>query len=191
MTMRVLRRRQHAKSANRPAAPISLSLRAGAPVGSGVRALYPVDVSGRKVDREAWAKVVAELMAAETRGKITPFAKLVDVNPRTVSHWLDRDVNVSEESVRKVAAATKRAPMDLLVAVGYYSRAEVSPERPDADDPEMDLILALAVDEDMKMRMIERLLELRRRDNDRLEEIKRQDQERRMADLRWIVERGA
>lgn len=131
-------------------------------------------------------------MASETRGKIAPFARLVGVDPRTVSRWVNREVDVSEESVREVARAVKRQPMDLLVEVGYYSRADLGAGRVGGeDDPEMELILTANVDQDMKIRMIERLEELRHRDRVRLEELRERDKQRRMEDIRYILERGA
>lgn len=129
-----------------------------------MHALYPSGVSERKIDRAAWAKVLLELLHAETRGKIAPFARKVSVDPRTVRHWLDQTVDVSEESVRKVAQGTKRSPMDLLVKVGYYSSTDVSPA-PDTLDAEIDLVRTDdRLSPEVKKRVLDHITERRQRD---------------------------
>jgi len=142
-------------------------------------------VGERRVNRDAWARVVSELVASETRGKIAPFARRVGVDPRTVSRWLRGEVDVSEESVREVARQTGRNPAQLLVDVGYYRLGEISIAQSQSQhehehDEEMQIILSAPVDDQTKRLMIERLLALRER-----------DKQRRIEDLRWHLDRRA
>jgi hypothetical protein len=163
--MRVLRRRHRVKTANGPAALRALTLRADAPARSGTRALYPVVMAGdRQVDRDAWARVVGELIASETRGKIATFAKHVKVDERTVRHWLAGTVGVREESVRKVAEGTGRDVMDLLVEVGYYSRTEVWPVAENYDE-EIELVRTdSGLTPEIKKRIIDNIVDRRNRE---------------------------
>lgn len=123
--MRVLRRVRRAKETNRPLRLVTLTDRPGLPLGSGIHAGYSLGVGERKIDREAWAKLISDLIRTETRGKIAPFARLVGRDPRTVSRWLAAEMDVREDSVRAVARALNRSTMDLLVRIGYYSDEEV------------------------------------------------------------------
>lgn len=172
MSMTVLRNRRKQRSGLRPRSPIVVAIqKAAAPIRPVRRSRYPDSVSERKIDRAAWSDVVSELIATETRGKKAPFARLVGVDPRTIDHWLKGTVNVMEESVRRVARATGRAPMDMLVRVGYYQRDEigaaVDQPAPDPDDEAMRLIIDSPFPPRLKVRMIQRLEELRARDRQR------------------------
>jgi DNA-binding transcriptional regulator YdaS (Cro superfamily) len=82
-------------------------------------------VTDGRIDRDAWAELMAALIESETRGKKAAFSRLIGVNTRTLDRWLAREVDVSEESVRSVARATNRPAMDLLIKVGYYRQDEV------------------------------------------------------------------
>lgn len=149
---------------------------------SGVHALYHDLVATGEVDRVEWAKVIVELRAEHAKGKTVPFAKLVGVNPRTVTHWVDKTVSVTESSVRQVAEMFGLNAMDLLIRVGFYSNAERY-SVPEKDEPEVDDELAMILDADVdditKQLMIERLYALRE-----------QDKQRRVADLRWTIEQS-
>lgn len=126
--------------------------------------------------------MIAELRAEHAKGKTVPFARLIGVNPRTVTRWLDQTAAVMEASVRMVADVFSLNAMDLLIRVGFYSTAEryAAPEReaPEVDE-ELDIILAANVDDITKHLMIERLYQLRE-----------QDKQRRLADLRWNIEQS-
>jgi hypothetical protein len=140
-------------------------------------------VGTREVDREAWADVIRELMKTETRGKKEPLARLLEVNARTITHWLDKTTKVSEASIRQVAEKTGRSSIELLVHVGYYSPDEVAVvDRgdPDPDDEAMRLIIDSDFPPRVKMRMIQRLEELRARDRVREAE-----------EVRWWIEQTA
>lgn len=132
----------------------------------------------RRVDRDAWARVVDQLVLTHNRGNKSAFARQAGVDVRTVTRWLAGTVDVSEESVRGVARAFSLKPRELLVELGVYQRDELLPEAT-AEDEEVALILTADVDDETKRKMIDRLMELRER-----------DKQRRMDDIRWALERG-
>jgi hypothetical protein len=135
-------------------------------------------VAERRIDRDAWAGIVAELIARETRGRKATFARLVDVDPRTVTRWLCGDVDVSEGSVRDVARAVKRNPSELLVQVGYYRPDEVPTREPtpDEDDEAVRLIADSNLSPARKAAMLDQLLEMRK-----------QDRSRRKDTIQWML----
>lgn len=138
--MRVLRKRHRTKAINRPTPALTLTMRATTPLGSGAHARYSAVVAADgSVDRDAWAKLVGELMARETRGKKLPFARKIGVDATTVSRWLRQEVAVKEESVRAVAAALDLRAIDLLVQVGVYKPADLAP--PVYPDPREDPVI--------------------------------------------------
>lgn len=158
-------------------------MRASTPVGTGVHAMYSAGVSERKVNRDEWAKIVDGLLRRHTRGNKSALARDLKVDVRTISRWLNSEVDVSEDSVREVARVYSLAPMQLLVNVGYYRLGELLPsptEGAGARDEEMELILTADVSDEMKKRMIALLVEQRER-----------DKARRIEDIRWRLERGA
>lgn len=105
-----------------------------------MHARYPALVAPADgIDRAAWAKLVADLLERETKGKKLPFARLVGRDPRTVDRWLRCEVTVDEESVRQVARALDRSPVDLLVQVGYYRQSDLAPTIP--QDPREDPVV--------------------------------------------------
>lgn len=135
----------------------------------GAHAPYPLVVasSERSINRAAWADVIRELMTAHTRGKKEPFARRLGINSRSVSRWLDQEVDVSEESVRLVARTFDVPAVSLLVRVGYYQQADLhQPHQPSAEEFDADPALKVIEDSDqpphVKARMRERLYELRR-----------------------------
>jgi len=88
---------------------------------------YPLAVSERKVDREAWAHEIARLIQEEAAGNKSAFARRIGLGVRSIDRWLAREVNVSEESVRNVCRALNLPPMPMLVRVGYYQQVETGP----------------------------------------------------------------
>lgn len=140
-------------------------MRPDQPLGSGTHARYPLCVGERKINRDAWAHLIDSLIASETRGKKATFARLVGVDPRTVSRWLASEVDVSEESVREVARQLNRKPMELLVKVGYYQADELGagspPPAPGEPDPVLKMILGADVSDELRQRMLERLAAVR------------------------------
>jgi transcriptional regulator with XRE-family HTH domain len=138
--MTVRRARRKALSRGRLSGPVLITMRGRR---SGSRSLYHQAVADRPIDRQAWAQLVADLIASETGGNKAAFARRVGVDPKTINHWLAGNVDVSEASVRRVADALGRRPLDLLVAVGYYRADEVGaePGAPPPLDPDV-LLLA-------------------------------------------------
>ncbi|HEX6968737.1 MAG TPA: helix-turn-helix transcriptional regulator [Micromonosporaceae bacterium] len=140
----------------------------------------------RTVDREAWARLVAELIDTEAGGNTTQFAKLVGVTYKTVRRWILQETTVSEESIRGVADALHINPGELLVRVGLYQPDELTPPAAPApsaaDDPALAEILEADVPPRVKQRMIQRLQQLRA-----------QEQQRQVDEVRWWIEqsRGA
>lgn len=165
--MTVRRARRKARSRGRRTNPVVVAIRERR---AGSRSLYHQAVADRPIDREAWAGLIAALITGETKGKKATFARLVGVDPKTIGHWLAGTVEVSEQSVRRVATALGRPPMDLLVAVGYYRPEEVAAplaETDDGQDPEVEAILAAPVSDVRKKQMLELLFQMRKRDRDR------------------------
>jgi transcriptional regulator with XRE-family HTH domain len=141
MSMRVLRKRNRTKTQNRPTPALSFTLKVAVPMGSGIHARYPLGVTADGgINREAWARVVNDLRAAEAKGKTAPFARKIGVDPRTVDRWLRQQVAVKEENIRTVARALDRNPVELLVQVGYYRPNEIAP--PAVPDPREDPIVS-------------------------------------------------
>jgi hypothetical protein len=124
------------------------------------------------VDREAWATLVRELLASETRGKKLPFARLIGRDARTVDRWLRCEVAVEEESVRAVARALNRPPGELLVRVGYYRPNDLVPEPPAKLDLYNDPVIKRIMedpnlDEDTRLELVEVQARLIKEDRDR------------------------
>lgn len=150
------------------------------------RVRYATDVAEGSIDREAWAKVINQLIAEETRGNKSRFANLVGVTYKTVLRWTQQASDVSEDSVRQVARALRISPLMLLVQVGYYTDADLgaaaevtAPAALDQDDPALQAILAADVPPRVKQRMIQRLQELRAR-----------DAERHVDEVRWWIDQA-
>lgn len=168
--MSVRRDRRKARSRGRTASPVLVSMRER---NAGSRSLYHQDVADRPIDREAWAALIGALIDSETKGKKATFARLVGVDPKTIGHWLAGAVDVSEQSVRRVATATGRPPMDLLVAVGYYRQEEVSRPTPTESEAEIDEVIELvATDDKLSPRAKKQIIDLilARRDRERAAE---------------------
>lgn len=162
---------------------------------SDMRVRYAADMAEGSIDREAWAKVISQLIANETgtpakpEGNKSRFAELVGVTYKTVLRWTQAASDVSEDSVRQVARALHISPLELLVRVGYYTDADLSaasraakPAAIDQNDPALQVILEADVPPRVQQRMIQRLQQLRER-----------EAERQVDEVRWWIDqsRGA
>lgn len=178
--MRVLRKRNRTKTQNRPTPALSFTMKAAAPLGSGMHARYALVVApDGGIDREAWAHVVASLRQSEAKGKTATFARKIGVDPRTVDRWLRQQVAVKEENIRAVARALDISPVDLLVQVGYYQPGEIAP--PDPVDPRKDPVVKMILadprwTEDERIALVDREIARMKR-----------EQERRIEDYVWFV----
>jgi len=85
------------------------------------------------VDRAEWSAVVAELLAAETRGNVAELARRLKVDTTTVRRWLAGSVAVSADSVHHVAATFTLPLGPLLVRVGYLRDSDLRPAPPMPD----------------------------------------------------------
>lgn len=147
-----------------------------------MRSLYDQSVADRPIDRNAWADLISELIRTEARGRKAAFARLVGVDPKTISHWLDGTVGVSEASVRRVATALNRRAADILIQLGYYSADELAAERPaPAENERQDEELQLILTSGLPMAAKEELIRL-------LEEERAQDQQRRLDRTRRMID---
>jgi hypothetical protein len=84
-----------------------------------------------ETDKAAWAKLLAELLAA--RGMTPEQAASPDgpvsVNWRTLRRWLAQDQGVSAKSVRDVCRDLGYSPLDALVRVGFLTPDEAKMAR--------------------------------------------------------------
>lgn len=180
MSMRVLRKRNRTKTQNRPTPALSFTMKAAAPLGSGIHARYALVVApDGGINREAWAHVVSSLRQEEAKGKTATFARKIGVDPRTVDRWLRQQVAVKEENIRAVARALDRSPMELLVQVGYYEAGEIAPPTPvdPHDDPVIQRILADPYwTEEERIALVDREIERIRR-----------EQLRRIDEYEWFL----
>jgi transcriptional regulator with XRE-family HTH domain len=130
-----------------------------------MRVRYAHDVAKRSVDRAAWAAVVSDLIARETKGNKSRFAQVAGVSYKTIQRWLLQEVEVSEESVRQIADAMVIPALDLLLQAGYYQTGDLPsvPATAEAvdDDRALQVILSADVPDRVKRRMIQRLYQMR------------------------------
>lgn len=138
-------------------------------------------MADRTINREAWAALLAELIKTESRNKKAAFARLAGVDPKSINLWLARAVDVSEESVRRVARAVGRSPIDMLVQVGYYSAAEVEQAPAAPVSPENDPALKVILETDLPPRVKQRMIQ-------RLKDLRAAQQEREVEEVRWWID---
>lgn len=108
---------------------------------------------GGRIDRKAWAKEVADLIARFAPGPRPPgnksaFARLIGMTTRTIDRWLACETDVSLDSVRTVAdklSLPEREQTELLTRIGYLSPGGflAPPEIPNPhEDPIIQQIMA-------------------------------------------------
>lgn len=146
-------------------------------------------VATGEVDRAEWAKIVQDLLDEFTRGKKATFARRVGVDPKTIDHWLNGQVRVSEESIRNVAKATDRNAMELLIQVGYYQADDLprpTHEQMDAerrrvlDDPDLSV--------DQKAEILQALDEMEAADEALIQQLREKDRQRRAERVTALME---
>ncbi|MFG3709181.1 hypothetical protein ACGF7U_31245 [Micromonospora sp. NPDC047670] len=150
-----------------------------------------------EVDRQAWAEVIRELLAEETRahgkshGSKTRFATKVGVSVRTVDTWLRKDVDVKEASVRAVAEAYELDLMELLIRVGFYALQQM-PYQPTEEeiDEEQRQVLESDLDDEIKAEILQQLEEMRAADERLIVEQRERDKQRRMRELTYRIEQA-
>lgn len=173
-----------------------------------VRYLVRVSANGgdRRVDRTAWAALVDTWKRTIAGGNQTRLAEILGVTSRTVSRWLNQEVDVSEGNVTAAARAVGRSPIELLVRVGYYDPEEVAaaaisarpePGPESADELEFEITqimqdnsLPRDVREDM-VHYARELLDQQRAEETALRERHERERRRQLARLWDIVRRGA
>lgn len=143
---------------------------------------YSPGMAERRIDRDAWAKVVQGFVDAASRGNKSAFARRVGMTTKTIDRWLAGSVDVSEQSVRVVAEALGQNPMDLLVLLGYYRPDEIVATPPAPIDPREDPVIKAILgngqlSETEKAALVKRELI-------RIE----QDQARRLADYEFYMQ---
>lgn len=143
---------------------------------------YSPGMSERRIDRDAWAKVVRGFVDAASRGNKSAFARRVGMTTKTIDRWLASSVDVSEQSVRVVAEALDQNPMDLLVLLGYYRPDEMALAPPTRVDASQDPVVRAILD-NPQLKDSERNA-LVRREVDRIE----QDRARRLADFEFFLQ---
>jgi hypothetical protein len=141
---RDLRKRRRCLATDRPAPRPPLTFQTGASGFTVMRVRYSAAMTGRAIDRSAWASVVRDLVRDLDGGNKSAFARRVGYTTKTIDRWLAGAVDVSEGAIRQVAERCKRNPVELLVTIGYYRPDELAlsaSERPTYPDPREDPVI--------------------------------------------------
>lgn len=106
---------------------------------------------GGRIDREAWARELTELIARFDPGPRWPgnksaFSRRVVYTTRTIDRWLSKETDVEPDSVRAVAdrlGFTEQEQVELLTRIGYFTapRAESPAVEPEIPDPYKDRVV--------------------------------------------------
>lgn len=130
-----------------------------------------------QVDRDAWAREVAALIAQEAGGNKSLFGRITGVNPKTIDRWLTQSTNVSADSVRSVCRALRLPVTPMLVKVGYLEAEpsqQASAARLAEDAAAIRTIEAADVPPSLKRELLEHLYAQRaEHEKQRLAEIER------------------
>lgn len=127
--------------------------------------------------RGTWA---AYVLAGRTRAGLnkTELGRLIGRDRMTVTRWEDGKHRPDDaELVARVAEVLGLDQDEALAAAGMRPGVHPPSQPTLPPDPERDLIMASDVPDAMKRRMLERLHELRMR-----------DQQRRLEDIRWMLD---
>jgi hypothetical protein len=164
---------------------------------------YDQLVASGVVDRDAWARVVREILDQEaapavpggkprTHGAKTRFATKVGIAVRTVDSWLRTEVDVKEASVKAVADAYELNAINLLIRVGFYTREEIPGGLTNEQiDEEQRAVLEIDdLDDRVKVRILQALEEMRQDDERILDEQRTRDRRRRQERVAELIERA-
>lgn len=129
--------------------------------------------------RGTWATYVRTARERAGLG-ITDLAKRIGKDRGTVYRWETKNRRPDDPEIVAAVAEALRLNLDEALAAAGMRPGVKPPAEPTQEvDEEMDLILRSNVDPDMKRRMVVRLEELRER-----------DKQRRMEDIRFLLERS-
>jgi hypothetical protein len=120
-------------------------------------------VTEARIDRESWATMVHSLIVVHSGGNLERFARTVGINARTIRRWLDLQVDVSFDNVRKVGVATGTSLDALLLSAGYLGPPDDASVNAVADE-ELRLIHAAPIDKDLRQRLLRYVVDRRERD---------------------------
>lgn len=146
---------------------------------------YSLGMPGGRIDREAWAHELTDLIARfdpgpRGDGNKSAFSRRIGLTTRTIDRWLSCQVDVSSDSVRAVAEALclpARERAELLAKIGFFITT-----MPAAPDPREDPIIREILD-DPSWTEEERALLVARQ----LERIEA-DLRRRREEYEWMVQ---
>jgi hypothetical protein len=193
MSLRQKRRRKRDRDFCRPVSLISLGERVTRVSPKPVtRVRYSLAMPGGRIDREAWARELAELIGrfdpgARWPGNKSAFSRRIEFTTRTIDRWLAQQTDVEPDSVRAVGdrlGMSEQQQVEMLTRIGYFTNAAVIPdgiriEEPEVPDPYKDRVVRRILDdptltEEQRAALVQ--LQLDRMDADfkrRLEEYER------------------
>jgi transcriptional regulator with XRE-family HTH domain len=153
----------------------------------GMHVPYSAAMPAGRIDRDAWALAVQELIARfdpgpKGEGNKSAFARRVGVTTKTLERWAQRKTEVKIETVRSVVEALSLDPResaDLLTRIGFRFGV-IAPPVP--VEPEQDPVVRMILD-DPQWTEAERAALLKRE----LQRIKR-EQADRIADYEWYLQ---
>lgn len=113
---------------------------------------------GGRIDREAWARELNELIARFDPGPRWPgnksaFSRRVVYTTRTIDRWLAKQTDVEPDSVRAVGERlgfSEREQVDLLTRIGYFTMpatANTPVAEPEIPDPYKDRVVRQILDD--------------------------------------------
>jgi transcriptional regulator with XRE-family HTH domain len=143
------------------------------------RVRYALPVAARNTDRAAWAAEVARLINEEANGNKSEFARLVGTTYKTVTRWLNSQVDVDVASIFQIAEKLHRNPVPMLVKVGYLSSEHAPP--PAVEPVDVDPVIDAVLNSDLPNRKKYALIE-------RINAQRAQQQERELADVQWMID---
>lgn len=150
---------------------------------------YDQLVATGEVDRGEWANIVRSLLDEFTRGKKATFARKLGMDPKTIDHWLQGNVRVSEDSIRNVAEKTGRNAMDWLLQVGYYQVEDLPQISHEAMNEERRYVVDDdTLDDVQKAYILQELDRMEEEDEAALAQLREKDRRRRAERVQVLME---